>query len=138
MAGLICNQCGQPKAESEMSKDSSDRRGHRGICKACSAKRSADYRTRNPEKYKNTLRVCARNRLYGPDGIAHFEEQRQIQNGECAICHQPMEKACSDHDHETGKWRGLLCDSCNRGIGLLKDSVEVLASAICYLNKWKA
>lgn len=39
-----------------------------------------------------------------------------------------------DHDHKTGKLRGLLCDRCNRGLGYLSDSVVLLLRAICYLT----
>jgi len=138
MESLACGQCRQPKTLSEMSKDRAQKSGHRGICKACAATRTTQYRAENSDKYKATLRRCARKRRYGLDGIAHFEEQRKLQAGLCAICLQPMAKACSDHDHENNQWRGMLCDCCNRGLGLLKDSVSVLEAAIAYLKKWHA
>lgn len=59
------------------------------------------------------------------------------QNGVCAICKTnpyPDKKFCVDHDHNTGVVRGLLCDLCNRGIGLMRDDVVILASAIDYLT----
>ena len=65
-----------------------------------------------------------------------------LQSGRCAICGGEetstikgvVKRLSVDHCHDTGRIRGLLCNSCNRGIGLLKDSVEVLSSAIEYLK----
>lgn len=56
------------------------------------------------------------------------------QLGICAICSIRMLAPHIDHDHTTGKFRGLLCNNCNRGIGLLGDSKRVLRSAIDYLR----
>ena len=96
------------------------------------------WRREHPEQWRAIRQRAQFKRLFG-DGegaLRHYEEQRCIQQNECAICFQPLIKACSDHDHVTGRWRGVLCDCCNRAIGLLKDDIKVLASAIAYLTKW--
>jgi hypothetical protein len=56
-------------------------------------------------------------------------------NGYCEICtkHCNIQK---DHSHETGKWRGHLCFSCNSALGLFKDSIETMLEAIAYLRKY--
>jgi hypothetical protein len=55
----------------------------------------------------------------------------------CAICGGKPKGAkrvlCVDHNHVTGKVRGLLCDTCNQALGLFHDSPVLLASAIDYL-----
>lgn len=60
------------------------------------------------------------------------------QNGRCAICNrEPFGRWTTfyiDHDHTTGKVRGLLCQKCNAGIGLLMDSIPILFLAIRYLT----
>lgn len=71
------------------------------------------------------------------------DDLHKTQKGVCAICGDKgfsMAKKSSnqivvDHDHLTGKVRGLLCHNCNRGLGLFKDSAERLQKAMAYLNK---
>jgi hypothetical protein len=73
--------------------------------------------------------------------LEQYENILKSQNGVCAICKSSDSKTkgigrfCVDHDHLTGEIRGLLCASCNRGIGLLGDKVELLKNAIKYLEK---
>lgn len=60
------------------------------------------------------------------------------QGGVCAVCKQPERTARNhllsiDHDHETGRFRGLLCSHCNRAIGLLQDDPKIIAAAANYL-----
>jgi hypothetical protein len=56
------------------------------------------------------------------------------QKGVCAICHQQCSRAlAADHDHATGKIRGLLCNKCNRGLGYFRDSHALLIEAADYL-----
>ena len=56
------------------------------------------------------------------------------QDGKCAICRQAKPLAI-DHDHSTKEFRGLLCGSCNRAIGLLQESVEIIRAAADYLER---
>lgn len=55
------------------------------------------------------------------------------QNNKCFICDEEA-KLVVDHDHSTGKVRGLLCSICNTGIGMFKDSTKNLEKAIEYLK----
>jgi len=71
---------------------------------------------------------------------AKYDTMLQEQNGVCAICKATSfgiegRRWAIDHDHKTSKVRGLLCHSCNAGIGLLKDSPEILKAAAEYLEK---
>lgn len=80
--------------------------------------------------------------------LAELVTMAAEQDGKCAICLTPPRKRhsrsdktqdfCIDHDHETGKPRGLLCDSCNRAIGLLGDSPERLRAAAAYLERHRS
>jgi hypothetical protein len=71
-----------------------------------------------------------------------YLEINDAQGNSCAICGTaepltPTGRLHIDHDHETGEVRGLLCMGCNTGIGHLKDNIEVLKSAITYLERSK-
>jgi len=99
-------------------------RGYRrNICMTC---RSARKRTRRSARtysmsYQELLMI------------------KESQDYRCAICSVHEENTTKslaiDHDHATGKVRGYLCNNCNRGIGLLKDSVEILSKAVAYLSR---
>lgn len=62
----------------------------------------------------------------------------EIQGGRCYICQRASGKRrrlSVDHDHKTGKVRGLLCSPCNRDVlGHLRDSIEALQRAVTYLT----
>lgn len=53
----------------------------------------------------------------------------------CECCKKPTDKWRLDHDHQTGKFRGWLCDSCNLGIGKLGDNLSGLMLAVEYLSR---
>lgn len=73
-----------------------------------------------------------------------LDEYNQIlerQDYGCAICSSrkasgPLENGSFpvDHDHKTGKVRGLLCNKCNTGLGLFKENEDLLLKAIGYLR----
>jgi hypothetical protein len=105
------------------------------ICRQCNNFQAREYRRNNP----NSQPAYYRKSKYGITD-AEFNSLLKNQNNVCAICRQSESKSrykhlSVDHNHETGKIRGLLCSNCNTGIGLLKESTEILSSAIEYLSK---
>ncbi len=76
-------------------------------------------------------------RLQRDYGITHaqYVEMEIAQDGRCAICHKrPAGHLHIDHDHATGKVRGLLCGNCNTALGLLQDEPHLLDRAAEYLR----
>jgi len=76
--------------------------------------------------------------------IGEYERMLDEQGHKCLICGNSEYETHSDgsirympvdHDHATGKIRGLLCGQCNKGLGAFKDDINLLNSAIVYLNK---
>jgi hypothetical protein len=76
-------------------------------------------------------------RKYGI-GIDQYNILLEIQNNTCYICgkSEVLNKSLAvDHNHETGKVRGLLCYRCNTALGFVEEKVEILQNMINYLNK---
>lgn len=98
-------------------------------------KRIKQQREDNPEKYKD-------NELKNNYGLSYKDwlAMWNVQNGKCAICGELFDNfsdACIDHEHETGKIRGLLCKKCNLGLGLFRDNLDIVKNVIDYLNNKK-
>lgn len=88
-------------------------------------------------KNKDRMRTFHLRYLYGLT-TEEFETLLHKQNGRCAICgtDKPGGKGqmAVDHDHATGKVRGLLCSSCNMALGIFGDSETLLVKALAYLR----
>lgn len=71
--------------------------------------------------------------------VDEFHRRLEAQENKCAICLKTItgRDIHRDHDHDTGEWRGLLCNNCNRGLGHFQDNPDLLASAAFYLLKNK-
>lgn len=95
------------------------------------AKVRADRRTK-PLKYKN----YALKKNFGIT-LEIYDIMAASQNGVCKICKRPngYKNLAVDHSHESGKIRGLLCENCNKALGMFQDSTEILQSAIKYLKE---
>lgn len=104
------------------------------------AQKAISLGVRNKQRWLDPDEGVQNRRLkhrYGID-VKSYNRLFSKQQGCCAICgvHQSelSERLCIDHNHETGKVRGLLCRSCNRGIGFLKDDFEITDKATTYLK----
>jgi hypothetical protein len=99
------------------------------------------WRAANPERVKAKERAAGYRRNYGIT-IEEFDSMLASQDGTCAICYaepRPGKRNFHvDHDHETGKVRGILCHNCNTAVGLLDENLERLSAATSYLRKFGA
>jgi hypothetical protein len=74
--------------------------------------------------------------------LFEFEQMLEAQDNKCALCKEPeqtirrgkVQLLSVDHDHITGKVRGLLCMQCNTTLGKVNDDIEFLTRMIAYLN----
>lgn len=100
-----------------------------------------NYRKRmGDEAYKarqNRKAMVARLKASHGLTVEQLEKMLADQGHACAICREPLALTGNrnvDHDHETGRIRGLLCRPCNTGLGNFRDDPEVVESAIAYLG----
>jgi len=98
------------------------------------------YREKSKEKNKER-------QLKINHGITPEEQELMLVrcNGRCEICFVEVKKKdgmsqksdymCIDHCHNTGSIRGILCCRCNLALGGFKDSIDILKSAVKYLER---
>ena len=104
-------------------------------CKDCHKNDALQYRIRHPERFKSYNRRSSLKRKFGiteEEYLVMLEDQDYV----CAICKLPEKKKnlAVDHDHGTGKIRGLLCEKCNRGLGHFNEDLNIIENALNYLK----
>ena len=125
---MRCKDCGHDKPPDEFPRDRRSRSGRGSRCKAC---HNARNRATIKRLYGDTRHYHYRQK-YGISR-AEFDDMVDAQGGLCAICRRrPATQV--DHDHDTGKVRGILCLHCNAGLGALKDQERLVWAAIDYLH----
>lgn len=129
---------------------------YRNECKSCDLKKMKDYylstrdhQIKKANKYRKQkiaenpnwkkLKEMAYNTSKTFEEVeTWFNKQWMKQQAQCAMCGKVFcDDDCIDHDHETNELRGLLCSTCNSGIGFLKDSADLCLKAYNYLIKNK-
>ena len=150
-----CTKCKETKLLDSFNKCSSRKDGLQTSCRECSNENSKiwfvncpsrkernektkQWQKDNPEKVSDLYRSWLIKTRYGLTQ-EQYDTVLKSQNGLCAICGTDdpgsnRKNWCVDHDHKTGRIRGLLCNNCNRGIGLLKEDLFVFESAMVYLR----
>lgn len=157
METKVCTRCKQEKLLSEFRKDRRFEDRHGVWCGMCCreyakkryhknpeardyiAEHNKVYREVHKERYGKMSRAYNLRTKYGMTS-ENYEQMVEDQNGVCAICGKPeTKKQCGkpqllvvDHDHVTGKVRGLLCWHCNAKLGHLED-IDFVLKARFYL-----
>jgi len=137
-----CSKCGQTKPLDSFYKAKGCRDGRRSTCKECHREYLRNRYSANPGRQ----RAWNIKHKYGITADEYAAKLRE-QGGGCAICGKTPEEngrdLAVDHDHSCcpgkrscGKCvRGLLCVTCNPGIGYFQDSPELLLAAVAYLRR---
>ncbi len=134
-----CCLCQAVKSYDEFYRMASSSDGRQPRCIACVKERDKGrVRPNTPERRDKYLR-----KTYGIS-LADWQAKIDAQDGRCVVCASELitdlhvgttgkRHTVVDHDHGTGKVRGILCNNCNRFLGLVDDRVEILVSAVAYL-----
>lgn len=132
-----CHSCNEIKPASEFIKSKNSKRGISSTCAECSRVRDRVRYREQTERRKESAKWGNLKQKFGltkTTWLLLFESQE----GNCAVCGRTFyedERVCVDHDHETGKIRGLTCVKCNMALGLFGDSSDVVGRAADYLRR---
>lgn len=128
----VCKTCGIAHSLDQYQKDVTKKDGLRPYCKSCTSARRKELLS------KETIRQRNLEKNFGKGVLDIYDKLFKEQQGRCAVCGSPengrYKHLSIDHDHSNGRIRGLLCNNCNRGLGLLKDNPEVLRKAAEYVE----
>ena len=122
-----CPKCDQVLPLDRFSRNKSTANGYESHCRSCRSRAG----NRVALDRMNETRFLRR---YGIT-VEQRDALLRDQGGKCAICKRPLTRPCLDHDHATGRARGLLCQQCNTLIGMSRDTVAILQAAISYLEE---
>lgn len=128
----VCTGC---KKEKGLDAFTSTRKSSDGKYARCRKCRSEAAKISNSKTSKRDKYAKHASKMYN----ITKEEALSIRDStdSCGICNKPLEWEARhlDHCHKTGKIRGILCGTCNRGLGAFYDNVESLDRAINWLRK---
>lgn len=135
----VCTSCGKQRRLGSFYKNPTGRFGYAAICKDCARLQNTEYRRAHKQV------VPRESYLQNEYGMSRKEWETLFikQDGFCIVCGDWLnldstnghKRIAVDHDHATGKVRGLLCQRCNLGIGLLRDNLYILEKAVSYLER---
>lgn len=138
-----CTKCKTTKPTSEFWKSGNKKKDGthslRGYCIECgTVDRLKRYHEENGKERQKERSFRALMKKYGISAEV-YEQERIKQAYSCYLCgehedKQPHKRLHVDHCHTTGKYRGLLCNKCNAGLGFFNDNIAVLQKAIEYIN----
>lgn len=132
--------CKKTKPVARFHKSTLTKSGYSSYCSPCkyeANKRSNEKRlTDNRVKFLNQRKNWHLKQMYGIS-LDEYNRLLEIQNGVCAICFKSANARmlAVDHCHKSKKVRGLLCEKCNRGIGMFHDNPQTIISAAKYLER---
>lgn len=134
-----CSNCKTFRIQREFQKDRTAPDGYDYRCKPCNSDQAKKLwaSPKGKESQRRRSRKYELKRHYGLT-LEDYSSMLAKQNGGCAICdRKEMPKLGNfhvDHDHQNGKFRGLLCIQCNVALGMVEDDPARIAKVLQYLE----
>lgn len=138
-SGRRCTGCQVWKVWAKFSRLKQGHNGFNPRCKECVNKKIRSSRrvnvdhARRAERERKGRTGANYKARYGIDR-EEFERMARAQLGACSICGNDEKRLVVDHNHSTGKVRDLLCDRCNRAVGVVEEP-GMLEKLLAYLDK---
>lgn len=149
----VCSTCRKKRAAKFFSRRVASRDGLHLVCKSCDNARLKRWRKKNPgysakwfarhpgykeARLKRDPLMNRRGHLRYAYGMTldDFDRLLARQRKKCAICRRTSFKPVVDHNHKTGKVRGILCPRCNCAIGFLSESPPIFKRALKYIQRY--
>jgi hypothetical protein len=140
----LCSVCEEEKSVEEYPFKDKEKRYRSTKCKTCIAEYQKTYKEKDPEELRQKWKKASqkyyttdkrRNKTLRNYGLTEdtYNAMFDAQEGKCKICDKDIVLVV-DHCHKTEKVRGLLCNSCNVGLGCFEDKVPLMIKAIEYLG----
>lgn len=146
-----CPKCETIKDVAAFGANRANRDGLQTYCRVCAVETVMQSRQKDPTSHRESSKRWKQEnpeqahdmhlrRTYGVE-YGTYAAMLEKQGGKCAVCEAAEPGGNSknfhmDHCHDTGKVRGLLCTSCNNGIGRFNHDPELLREAAAYLRKF--
>lgn len=138
-----CTVCNDTKPLDSFFNSRTAKDGKSYRCKECDTRAKRKWAENNQERAAYSARNKRLKHCYSID-ITTYETMLKAQDYSCAICGTKDNKISGrtqnfsvDHNHTTGAVRGLLCNQCNRALGMFNDSIDILEKAAKYLTTGK-
>lgn len=138
-----CRVCLEIKTKGDFQLDRTTKDSLKGICKICCAEEQKFFHIANPVARRRVMKKANIKANFGVT-LDDKEDLINFQGRCCAVCggNTPSKNLkrgwALDHNHETGEIRGVLCYNCNVGLGMAKDSEDILLKMIAYLKDFPA
>lgn len=135
----VCVRCGEVKPVEDFPMSKVHRDGRYPYCLVCKREYMRDLRQKQIADGTNARNMLLRAlKRWGVD-IDWWEERIKRQFGRCLICKGRWRgnhgRLVVDHNHATGKARGVICGDCNTGLGMFKDDPALLRRAAEYIER---